>query len=83
MEEIAQRLERCFDAPFSIEGNLIRGAASFGLALYPENGTTRESLLSAADTAMYAIKRRKHKRMTHSEDREHHRPSRISHGDSE
>ena len=77
VEEIAQRLERCFDAPFDIEGNLIRGAASFGMALYPEDGATRETLLSAADTAMYAVKHRKRKRVNLSPDREHHRPYRV------
>jgi len=56
IEEIALRLEHCFRDPFSIEGNLIEGSASFGYAMYPEDGFTKESLLSAADTAMYAQK---------------------------
>ena len=37
VEEIAQRLERCFDDPFALQGHL-QGAASFGIALYPEDG---------------------------------------------
>ena len=32
------------------------GSASFGIALYPEDGATKDSLLSAADAAMYAAK---------------------------
>lgn len=56
IEEIALRLEHCFQEPFSIEGNLIQGAASFGYSIYPEDGATRESLLGAADAAMYAAK---------------------------
>jgi diguanylate cyclase (GGDEF)-like protein len=83
LEEIAQRLERCFDAPFAIEGKMIRGAASFGMALYPEDGATRESLLSAADAAMYAVKHRKRKRVSLSPDREHHRPFRVPRDHSE
>ncbi|MGB6688758.1 MAG: GGDEF domain-containing protein [Terracidiphilus sp.] len=55
-EEIAQRLERSFDAPFSVDGYTLRGSASVGIALYPEDGTTRDSLLSAADAAMYVTK---------------------------
>jgi diguanylate cyclase (GGDEF)-like protein len=56
VEEIAQRLERSFDEPFAIEGQVLRGTASIGLALYPENGATRDSLLNAADAAMYTVK---------------------------
>ncbi|MGA2276759.1 MAG: GGDEF domain-containing protein [Terracidiphilus sp.] len=57
--EIAVRMERCFDEPFSLEGNLIHGSASVGFALYPEDGSTGDGLLSAADDAMYAVKRGK------------------------
>jgi diguanylate cyclase (GGDEF)-like protein len=54
--EIALRLERCFDEPFVAEGRQIYGAASLGIALYPEDATNRDILLSTADTAMYAAK---------------------------
>lgn len=56
VQEIAQRLEHCFDAPFSIETHVLRGSASIGFSLYPEDGLTRDSLLSAADAAMYVAK---------------------------
>jgi diguanylate cyclase (GGDEF)-like protein len=59
VEEIAVRLERCFDEPFSLEGNIIHGSASVGFALYPENGVTGDSLLNSADSAMYAAKHAK------------------------
>lgn len=59
VDEIATRLERCFDAPFAVEGHLLRGSASMGMALYPADGTTAESLLKAADGAMYATKESK------------------------
>lgn len=59
LEEVAQRLERCFDAPFAVEGYILRGGASVGIALYPEDGTTADSLLSAADAAMYVNKHTK------------------------
>jgi len=57
IEEIALRLERCFDEPFSADGAILRGSASIGMALYPQDGATREALLRIADTAMYAVKR--------------------------
>jgi diguanylate cyclase (GGDEF)-like protein len=59
VEEIAQRLERCIQEPFLIEGHSLQGSASVGIALYPENGATKDELLSAADTAMYAAKNAK------------------------
>src|SRR6266702_1665439 len=57
--EIAMRLERSFDDPFSIDGHHLRGSASMGIALYPEDGATKDSLLNAADSAMYSIKHAK------------------------
>ncbi len=59
VEEIAQRLEHCFDLPFELEGNKLQGSASIGIALYPENGATKDSLLNTADAAMYAVKNNK------------------------
>jgi len=59
VEEIVQRLENCFNDPFVLEGNILQGAASFGIALYPEDSKTREGLLSAADSAMYTAKNSK------------------------
>jgi diguanylate cyclase (GGDEF)-like protein len=56
VEEIAMRLERCLDAPFVIEGNTVHGSASVGIALYPEDGETKDALLSTADAAMYREK---------------------------
>jgi diguanylate cyclase (GGDEF)-like protein len=55
-DEVALRLERCFDEPLKIEGLVLHGSASVGVALYPEDATSRDRLLSAADAAMYAAK---------------------------
>jgi diguanylate cyclase (GGDEF)-like protein len=59
VEEIALRLERSFDEPFTVEGRTLKGAASVGIALYSEDGASRDDLLSAADAAMYEVKKRK------------------------
>jgi diguanylate cyclase (GGDEF)-like protein len=56
VEEIVQRLEHAFDDPLMLEGHMLQSSASFGIALYPEDGATEDSLLSAADTAMYMAK---------------------------
>ncbi|HEY1646397.1 MAG TPA: GGDEF domain-containing protein [Terracidiphilus sp.] len=58
VEEIALRLERCFDKPFALEeGSIVHGSASIGTALYPEDATTKDGLLGTADAAMYAAKK--------------------------
>jgi len=59
VEEIAQRLEHCFDEPFAMEGLTLTGLASVGIALYPQDGATRDALLNIADAAMYIVKNAK------------------------
>jgi diguanylate cyclase (GGDEF)-like protein len=59
LEEIALRLERSFDEPLEIEGKILRGSGSVGLALYPEDGSTKDDLLKASDAAMYEAKNAK------------------------
>ncbi len=59
VEEVALRLEHCFDDSFTVDGCVLHGSASVGLALYPEDGVTKDSLLSAADAAMYMAKHTK------------------------
>ena len=56
VEEIAMRLDRCFDEPFLLNGELVQGSASVGIALYPDDATTNDGLFSAADAAMYVAK---------------------------
>ena len=52
-------LERCFGEPFEIELLTLIGTASLGIALYPQDGATRDSLLDAADVSMYIAKNSK------------------------
>jgi diguanylate cyclase (GGDEF)-like protein len=59
VEEIATRLEHSFDEPFAVESYVLHGAASVGLSIYPEDGATKDSLLSASDAAMYVEKHAK------------------------
>jgi diguanylate cyclase (GGDEF)-like protein len=59
VEEIAVRLERCFDEPYAVEGYVLRGSVSVGIAIYPQDGVTKDSLLNAADAAMYVAKNAK------------------------
>jgi diguanylate cyclase (GGDEF)-like protein len=56
VEDVADRLMRCLGDPFVLDGNTFRGSASFGIAMYPEDGESLDSLLSSADAAMYVAK---------------------------
>lgn len=56
-EGVSRRLAACFNHPFTVEDNKIHGAASIGIAVFPEDGLDGEQLKRAADHAMYARKR--------------------------
>jgi len=75
VEEIAFRLERSLDIPFAAEGYVVHGSASVGIAVFPEDGTTRDSLLSAADAAMYVNKHVRRENQTSSARRQAGAPS--------
>lgn len=57
VEDVAQRLERCFREPFGADGYTIQGSCSVGSALFPEDGSDKDTLLSTADAAMYVNKK--------------------------
>lgn len=59
VEEIAVRLERSFDETFVIGGHLLHCSASVGIALYPQDGANKDSILGAADAVMYVAKNTK------------------------
>ncbi len=54
---LSSRFAGCFSEPFLLEGEQIKGSASFGLAVYPDDGKTSEDLKRHADYAMYLAKR--------------------------
>jgi diguanylate cyclase (GGDEF)-like protein len=61
LAKIVARLDHCFDRPFAVGGYMLIGTASIGVAIYPQDGITKDSLLSAADASMYAVKNKKPK----------------------
>ena len=60
--DIARRLEDCFAAPFHIDDLILKGSASIGVAVYPEDGTDAHELKLVADAAMYASKQQAERR---------------------
>jgi diguanylate cyclase (GGDEF)-like protein/PAS domain S-box-containing protein len=53
---IAGKLRAALSAPFDIGGRRIGISASFGVALYPQDGDTPAELMRKADAAMYVDK---------------------------
>lgn len=54
---IAESIRASLARPFALDGARVQVSASIGVALHPEHGTEKKSLLRSADTAMYAAKR--------------------------
>jgi len=56
IESIAQRIGSVLTAPFAVGDQRFSLAASIGVAIYPDDATTRDDLLAVADAAMYQAK---------------------------
>ena len=58
IERVARRIALAISEPFELHGHSIDIGASIGVALSPEHGRSIESLMRAADIAMYRAKSR-------------------------
>jgi diguanylate cyclase (GGDEF)-like protein len=56
-QRIAGAILRALDAPMTLEGDVVDVQASVGIAIAPDHGTERATLLRRADVAMYTAKR--------------------------
>jgi diguanylate cyclase (GGDEF)-like protein len=54
--DLASRLIESIQKPFSLSGHRVQTSISIGIALAPFDGQTADSLLAAADLALYATK---------------------------
>ncbi len=54
--QVAQKLVNSLRTPLDAAGSEVMVTASVGIAMFPENGTDRDTLLKAADLAMYGAK---------------------------
>ena len=53
---VAAKVLNVLEAPFELEGHALHIGGSIGISLYPEDGRDAETLMRAADTAMYHAK---------------------------
>jgi diguanylate cyclase (GGDEF)-like protein len=56
VERVARRVASAIAEPFELAGHSVDIGASIGVSLMPEHGTSVESLMRAADIAMYRAK---------------------------
>jgi len=56
-ERVARSIIRALEPPVMPDGHVVDVRASIGIAIYPEHGEERATLMRHADVAMYAAKR--------------------------
>ncbi len=56
-EKFAKKIMKVFESPLNVKGKQLYMTASIGIALSPHNGNDFNTLLKAADTAMYSVKK--------------------------
>ena len=59
-ESVAQRLSAAFETPLTLEEHTVDMGAGIGMACWPQHAGDADTLLSRAEIAMYAAKRRSH-----------------------
>ena len=55
---VGKKMAACFTKSFSVESYRLKVKASIGLSVYPDHGEDHETLIKAADYAMYLSKKR-------------------------
>ncbi len=75
--EVAHRLRRALETPFSLRGLRLEVEASIGIALVPEHGREVDTLLRHADVAMYLSKELHSGAEIYSEERDEYSPDRL------
>jgi len=68
IDVIANRLLEYSRAPIPFHGKLIQPSLSLGIAVYPNDGIDRETLLRKADLALYVAKAMGKNRLSFAED---------------
>ncbi len=55
---LAEKILAALSQPYSLEGHTVNVTGSLGIAMYPDDGTDMEAMMSKADAAMYKAKRK-------------------------
>lgn len=57
LKDIVSRLHTIMNDKINLNGDFLNTSASFGVAVYPDDGENAQQLLQSADTALYAAKK--------------------------
>ena len=57
-QQVAQRITAAFEAPLTLDDQRVDLSAGLGIACFPDHASEADALLSRAEVAMYAAKRR-------------------------
>jgi diguanylate cyclase (GGDEF)-like protein/PAS domain S-box-containing protein len=74
----SRRLQAALESTFVLDGLNIDVGVSVGIAVYPEHGTTPNTLLQHGDVAMYGAKRSRSEVMVYTSDRNEFSPRRLA-----
>jgi diguanylate cyclase (GGDEF)-like protein/PAS domain S-box-containing protein len=56
MDPLGQKIFQAFQQPFAVSGQALSIRASIGIAVFPDDGSDRDTLVQKADFAMYRVK---------------------------
>jgi diguanylate cyclase (GGDEF)-like protein len=73
----AERLRAALAEPISLDGVQVQVDASIGIALYPDHGEDRETLVRQADVGMYEAKRTHAGHMVYAAEHDPYSPRRL------
>ena len=75
---VARNLTRALSSPVDLEGVRLSVRASMGIAIYPDHGDDRVTLLRRADAAMYVAKQERTGYCLYDARRDHNQPDRLA-----
>lgn len=75
---VASKILHAFEKPFALEHMSLSTSASVGIAVFPEHGSTPQSLLKSADVAMYVAKQNKEGFSVYHPSKDFHSEQRLS-----
>ncbi len=58
VEHVVDKIQESMKSPLNMDGEMFQVSVSIGVATYPTNGDTIETLMQGADSQMYRNKRR-------------------------
>lgn len=77
-EQAVERVMKMLEDPFVLGGLALKVEASVGIAMYPEHGDRVDTLLQAADVAMYVAKEARGGYEFYDAEQRHYTPARLA-----